>query len=155
MTTVRPFDPFDVVALDLQDSQQGVLGIYEPRVSVRHGTELAAMGPAWTVEDTRGRVLASAGFAEVFGDRQATAWALFGKEWWQVVDRRAVLRAIRIVMAGLPYARIEALARAARPEELRFLRHAGFAQRAVLEQWGPRSETVVLFDRIGSTVERV
>ena len=86
--------------------------------------------------------------AEVFGERQATAWALFARGWWDAVDRRAVLRALRAGVATAPYARIEALARAC-PGECRLLERVGFRRVCELAQWGPHSETVVLFEKLG------
>jgi len=146
---IRPFRPTDIVAIEQQASQRGVLGIYEPQVSLRHGYELEAMGPAYTAEIAGGRVLAVAGLGEVFLDRQATAWAIFAEGWWAAVDRRAVVRALRAGLQTAPFARIEVLARMARPAEIRFLEFIGFTRRAVLEQWGPRSEAVMLLDRLG------
>lgn len=148
MTRIRPFEPADVVALDLQDSQRGQLGIYEPDVSIRQGYVLRDSGPCFTALDGRGEVVASAGFAEVFGDRQATAWALFAEGWWQRVDRRKVVRALHAALAAAPYARVEALARAAAVGECRLLEALRFRRVCELAQWGPHSETVVLFERL-------
>lgn len=153
MTRIRAFEPADVVALDLQDSQQGQLGVYEPEVSIRQGYVLRDSGPAFTALDARGEVVASAGFAEVFGDRQATAWALFAKGWWQRVDRRVIVRALRAGVGAAPYARIEALARAAADGECRLLEALRFRRVCDLNQWGPNSETVVLFERLRPVTE--
>lgn len=148
MTRIRPFEPADVVALDLQANQQGVLGIFEPLTSLRYGYQLQSWGPAYTAEDGAGRVMACAGLAEVFADRQASAWALFGEGWWQALDRKAVIRALRAGLASAPYVRIEALARKAGRGDCRLLEALGMRRRVDLEQWGPHGETVVLFDRV-------
>lgn len=153
MTRIRPFEPADVVALDLQDSQRGQLGIYEPEVSIRQGYVLRDSGPAFTALDACGEVVASAGFAEVFGDRQATAWALFAKGWWSRVNRRVIVRALHAGVAAAPYARVEALARLAATGECRLLEALRFRRVCDLKQWGPHSETVVLFERLGPVKE--
>lgn len=153
MTRIRAFEPADVVALDLQGSQRGQLGIYEPEVSVRQGYVLRDSGPCFTAIDDRGEVVASAGFAEVFGDRQATAWALFAEGWWSRVDRKAIVRALRTALAAAPYARVEALAREAATGECRLLEALRFRRVCELARWGPHSETVVLFERVAPVTE--
>jgi hypothetical protein len=149
MTRIRPFLATDIVALDLQGSQRGTLGIYDPEISLRHGYMLRDAGLAMTAVDAAGRVLAAGGLLDVFGDRQATAWAAFAEGWWDQLDRRKVLRALRAGISGAPHARIEALARAAQSGECRLLEACGFRRVVELEQWGPKSETVVLYEKLG------
>lgn len=153
MTVIREFRATDLIALDLQPEQRGVLGIYEPDISFAHGFALEHAGPAYTAVSADGRVLASAGLAECFRDRQATAWAMFARGWWEAVDRKAVIRALRAGLESAPYARIEALSRAARPEEGRLLQFVGMRRVAPLKQWGPNSETVVLYERLGPVID--
>lgn len=149
MTVIRAFRPTDLIALELQDAQRGVLGIHEPDISLAHANQLMKAGPAYTAEDPQGRVMACAGLAECFAERQATAWALFAQGWWDRLNRRAVLQALRDGLATAPYARIEALAREAKPGECRLLEAVGFQRVAALPQWGPRSETVILHQKLG------
>ncbi len=149
MTKIREFRATDLIALELQDAQRGVLGIHEPDISLAHGFQLKAAGPAYTAEDRTGRVVACAGMAECFQDVQATAWALFAKGWWHAINRRMVISALRDGLAAAPYARIEALAREARPGECRLLEVVGFRRVAALALWGPRSETVILHEKLG------
>lgn len=153
MTRIRPFRATDLVAIELQAQQRGVLGIHEPEMNLAHGFALERAGPAYTAEDAAGTVLACAGLAECFVGKQATAWAMFAEGWWNRLDRRAVLRALRAGVEHAPYARIEALARAAMPGECRLLQAVGFRRVAPLAQWGPRSETVVLHERLGPVAQ--
>ena len=153
MTRIRPFRATDLVAIELQAQQRGVLGIHEPEMNLAHGFALERAGPCYTAEDAGGTVLACAGLAECFVGKQATAWAMFAEGWWQRLDRKAVLRALRAGVEHAPYARIEALARKARPGECRLLQSVGFRFVAELAQWGPRSETVVLHERLGPVAQ--
>lgn len=150
MTRIRPFLPTDILAIDLQGSQRGTLGIYDPEISLRHGYMLRDAGLAMTAEDANGRVLAAGGLLDVFGDRQATAWAAFAEGWWNQLDRKVVLRALRKGLEIAPHARIEALARATQRGECRLLEACGFRRAVELEQWGPKSETVVLYEKLGT-----
>lgn len=153
MTRIRPFRATDLVAIELQAQQRGVLGIHEPEMNLAHGFALERAGPAYAAEDATGTVLACAGLAECFVGKQATAWAMFAEGWWGRLDRKAVLRALRAGVEHAPYARIEALARAAIPGECRLLLAVGFRPVAPLAQWGPRSETVVLHERLGPVAQ--
>lgn len=147
--TFRPFGPADILGLDLQESQIGQLGIYEPVRDLEHGAQLQASGPAWTAISDDGIILVSAGFVEVFTDRQATAWALISREYLhRRSSQAAILRFMRARIAAAPYRRIEALCRAGVHAEERWLCALGFEDHALLRNWGPKSEDYRLFERI-------
>ena len=139
------FEPADVVALDLQETQVGQLGPYEPVRNLKHGIELKAMGPAWTLRNDTGDVLACSGFGEVFPGQQATIWALIADV---TAARFAVVRFMRARLAEMPYHRIEALARASHPKECRLLEAVGFGRPHRLRKWGPAAEDHILYERI-------
>lgn len=147
--TFSDFQPADAVAIDLQDSQHGRLGMYEPVRDLQHGCDLQAMGPAWTARDGDGRILICAGVGHVFPNAQGTAWALISDHFGQ---RRAsvgkVLRFGRAHLDALPFRRIEAIARADSPRECAFLEAMDFERCAMLRAWGPLSEDYVLFERV-------
>jgi hypothetical protein len=147
--TFHAFEPADVVAIDLQPSQNGRLGIYEPVRDLQHGFDLQEMGPAWTARDSDGRILICAGVGHVFPDVQGTAWALISNHFG---ERRAsagrVLRFGRAHLDAMPFRRIEAIARANAPRECAFLEAMGFERCAVMRAWGPLSEDYVLYERV-------
>lgn len=149
MIQIRPLEPIDVVALDLQESQVGQLGAYEPMRDIRHGVELQALGPAWSALDDAGDVLCCAGFGTVFPDRQAICWALFGQRFGASVQAQtAVLRFMRARVADYAFPRLEAIARADRPSECRWLEAIGFVRGMVLRQWGPLGQDHVFYERV-------
>lgn len=147
--TFSAFQPGDAVAIDLQPSQHGRLGMYEPIRDLQHGFELQEMGPAWTARDSDGRILMCAGVGHVFPNAQGTAWALISTHF---AERRAsagrVLAFGRAQLDAMPFRRIEALARADSPRECAFLEALGFEHCAEMRAWGPLSETYVLYERV-------
>lgn len=147
--TFHDFEPADVVAIDLQASQHGRLGIYEPVRDLQHGFDLKAMGPAWTARDGDGRILMCAGVGHVFPDVQGTAWALISNDFGH---RRAavgkVLRFGRAHLDAMPFRRIEAIACANAPRECAFLEAMDFERCSLLRAWGPLSEDYVLYERV-------
>lgn len=147
--TFRPFGPADILALDMQDNQVGKLGMFEPVHNLEHGAELQAAGPAWTAIGDDGVILLCAGFVEVFGDKQATAWALLSKQYLRRRgSQAAILRFMRARVDVVPYVRIEALCRAGSRQEDAWLSAIGFKFRTILEKWGPLSEDYSLYQRI-------
>jgi hypothetical protein len=147
--TFHDFEPADVVAIDLQPSQTGRLGMYEPVRDLQHGFDLKEMGPAWTARDGDGRILMCAGVGHVFPDRQGTAWALIS-DHFRARRRSAgkVLAFGRAMLDAMPFRRIEALARADSPRECGFLEAMDFERCAVMRAWGPLSEDYVLYERV-------
>lgn len=146
---IRPLMPLDVLALDQMPGVEGQYGIYEPVKNIAHGLELQAMGPAWSAVDDDGSILCCAGFGRVFGDVQATAWALFSREFAASTRAQAaVLSFTRAQIVSMPFRRIEALSRDAVPAEGRWLERIGFTRVAKLRAWGPRSEDYWLFERV-------
>lgn len=146
---IRPLLPLDVLALDRLPNVEGQFGVYEPVKNIAHGLELQAMGPAWTALRDDGTILCCAGFGQVFADVQATAWALFGRDFAQSARAQAtVMRFMRDRIAEGPWRRIEALCRDAYPAEGRWLQRVGFTRVAMLRAWGPHSEDYWLFERV-------
>lgn len=146
---IRPLLPLDVLALDQQPNVEGQFGIYEPVKNIRHGLELQAMGPAWSAIGADGSVLCCAGFGQVFADVQASAWALFSRQFVQSARAQAtVMRFMRAQICAAPFRRIEALCRDACPAEGRWLERVGFSRVAMLRAWGPQSENYWLFERV-------
>ncbi|QUM73345.1 hypothetical protein [Sphingopyxis granuli] len=146
---IRPLQPLDVLALDRQPNVEGQFGLYEPIKNIRHGIELQAMGPAWSAIAGDGTVLCCAGFGQVFADVQATAWAIFSRQFVESARAQAaVIRFMRARVAEGPWRRIEALCRAAWPAEGRWLERVGFSRVALLRAWGPQSEDYWLFERV-------
>lgn len=145
MTVFRDMIPEDLPALVLQASQIGQLGVFAPAHDRLHGAELVAAGPAWTAIDGEGRVLICAGFAEVFGQAQATAWAMLGGVGRAHV---AVRRFMLARLAELPYRRIEAIVNAGIPAHSRWVELLGFERSALLRAWGPLSADHLLYERI-------
>lgn len=149
MITIRALEPIDVVALDLQESQVGQLGAFEPVRDIKHGVELQSLGPAWSALDDDGNVLCCAGFGTVFPDRQALAWALFGKRFAASMKAQvAVMRFMRHQVATVAFPRLEAMARAACPSECAWLERIGFKRRMLLQKWGPLGEDHVFYERV-------
>lgn len=147
--TIRALEPIDVVALDLQESQVGQFGAFEPMRDIRHGLELQALGPAWSALDARGDVLCCAGFGTVFPGQQAICWALFGQRFAASVKAQgAVLRFMRDQVASYPFPRLEAIARAACAAECAWLERIGFERRALLRKWGPLGQDHVFYERV-------
>lgn len=146
---IRPLEPLDVLALDQMPDIEGQFGVYEPIKNIAHGIELQAMGPAWTATADDGTVLCCAGFGQIFTDVQATAWALFSRQFATSARAQAeVMQFMRAQIAGGPWRRIEALCRDAYPAEGRWLARIGFTRVALLRAWGPQSEDYWLFERV-------
>ncbi|MGN6596080.1 hypothetical protein [Sphingopyxis terrae] len=146
---IRALLPLDVLALDRLPNVEGQFGIYEPIKNIAHGIELQAMGPAWTAVGEDGTILCCAGFGQVFTDVQASAWALFSREFaTSARAQAAVMRFMRDRIAEGPWRRIEALCRDAWPAEGRWLERVGFSRVALLRAWGPHSEDYWLFERV-------
>jgi hypothetical protein len=149
MITLRALEPIDVVALDLQESQVGQLGAFEPVRDIAHGVELQALGPAWSALDARGDVLCCAGFGTVFPGQQAICWALFGARFAASVRAQAaVLAFMRQRVADTHFPRLEAIARADRPSECAWLERIGFTRGMVLRKWGPLGEDHIFYERV-------
>lgn len=149
MIQIRPLEPIDVVALDLQESQVGQLGAFEPVRDIKHGVELQALGPAWTALDVGGDVLCCAGFGTVFPRQQALCWALFGARFAASIRAQAaVLAFMRERVADAPFPRLEAIARADRASECRWLERVGFSRGMALRCWGPTGEDHVFYERV-------
>lgn len=146
---IRPLMPLDVLALDQLPGIEGQYGVYEPVKNIAHGIELQAMGPAWTALSSDGTILCCAGFGRVFGDIQASAWALFSRQFaGSARAQAAVMQFMRAQVRAVPFRRIEALCRDAFPAEGRWLERIGFRRVAMLRAWGPHSEDYWLFERV-------
>lgn len=149
MIQIRALEPIDVVALDLQESQVGQLGAFEPVRDIKHGVELQALGPAWSALDAEGNVLCCAGFGTVFPRQQAIAWALFGARFAASFRAQAaVLRFMRQRVADVDFPRLEAIARADRPSECGWLEAIGFEARTLLRKWGPLGQDHIFYERV-------
>lgn len=139
----------DVTRMVLQPSQIGQLGIYEPVRDEKHGAELVEAGPAWAAETADGEIWCLAGFAEVFPQRQAIAWALLSANM-SIAAHIGLTGFMADRLAEQPYRRIEAVARAASRKELNWLRRLGFVPEGVMHDWGPLSEDHVVFRYVRS-----
>lgn len=139
-----PLAPEHVPQIVLQSGQRGAYGLWTPALTEDYAHALLAGGPAWAGLDDAGRVIGSAGFAEVF-PTQASAWGLLG---CFAEHALAVTRFVRGQLTNAPWARIEALTRACFPEQARFARACGFAEAAVLRAFGPQCETMILHERV-------
>lgn len=148
--TFRAFAPDDVLALDVQPSQRGQLGIYEPVLDLTHGRMLEASGPAWTAVQGE-RVLCCAGFGEAFGTAHAYCWALLGRGLGGA--HFALRRFIAERMAEAPYRRIEAMVRAGCKAEVQWVELLGFEREGLLRAWGPKGEDHLVYALVRGAAE--
>lgn len=144
--TFRPMAAGDLPRLALQSSQVDQFGIFERAHNASHGAELVEAGPAWAAEHEDRGIICLAGFAEAFPPRHAIAWAMLGEG---VGAAHFALRRFMLArIAEQPYRRIEAIARADRAAELKWLELLGFERVATMRAWGPKSEDHVLFELV-------
>jgi hypothetical protein len=145
MIHFAPMLPGDVVELELQDSQTDALGLYTPEATVDYGLSLLNGGPAWAGRDDRGRLIGLAGFYAPFAT-QASAWAMLGKG----IGARhvAIARFVRAQFAASSYRCIEAMTRAACPDQQKWCELLGMKRAAFLENRGPLCEPMILYDWI-------
>lgn len=143
MIRFEPMQARDVQWIGLQRDQLGALGLWAPEMTAKYGQGLIDSGPAWSAFNGE-EIVGAAGFSQVF-PTMATAWALLTE---RVGDHRfAVVRFIRARLAdSAPWARIEALTRAHKPQQARFAAACGFELAAVLRCHGPVCETTELWE---------
>ena len=138
----EPMQAADVQWIGMQPDQMGALGLWAPEMTVGYGQSLIDAGPCWA-GFAGDEIIGAAGFAMVF-PTMATAWALLTD---RIGDHRfAMVRFVRARLAEQPFARIEALTRAHKPEQARFARACGFERAAVLRCHGPVCETTELWE---------
>lgn len=139
-----PLRPGHVPAISLQPSQQGAMGLWSPEMTEDYGRNLVAGGPAWAgIDVASGRVIGAAGFAVIF-PTHANAWALLS----EAIGRHAIeiTKFVRFQIGMSPWRRIEALTRAAYPQQARWAKACGFSSVARMRNHGPLCETVELFE---------
>jgi hypothetical protein len=114
MIVIAPFEPGDADAIVLQPDQAGERA---------PGEYFAAAGPAWTVRDAQGRILACLGLA-VAGPSVRIGWGLLaiGKG----ADLVPLTRVIRRVIAGGGWNRVEIQTRASFEGAATWARLLGF-----------------------------
>ena len=142
MIHIAAFQPDDLQWLDLQKAQRLWLGDARA-LDATYGAELAAAGPAWTVRDGSGWVLAACGFHEV-NPGYAVAWALLAERLGQL--HIALTRAVRRVFAEARYRRIDALIRADHPAGAKWARLVGMQEVFLIRAAGPAGEDFRLFE---------
>jgi len=145
MLTVRDFVPEDMPWLQLQRAQQMWLGLHTPSLDVDYGAHLWAGGPAWTVTDKSGWIVAACGFHEIF-PTYAVAWALLAEG----IGHRhlALTRLVKARMREAAYPRIEALIRADFPPAAKWAALVGLQFCATIRAAGPALEDYHLYERV-------
>ena len=146
MVRFRPFEPGDVVAIDLQPSQRTSTEQLALPMSLEYGEQIAASGPAWTALDADGRILCCAGIGTVFPGH-GVAWALLSANVGAA--HVSITRFARALIAQCEYRRIEALVDAANDRACRWAELVGLVPSPhPLRNWGPACDTRILFERI-------
>lgn len=130
MIAILPFEPWHFAMLPVRSEQQG-----EPEHMRQAAGGAADLGPAFSVveQDAAGNVsavLACAGLAENAPD-YATAWAAFA-EGLRPAQWSTITHAIRAVIEGAHYARIDMLVRADWPTAQRYAEALGFTRDAMI-----------------------
>jgi hypothetical protein len=136
MIVIREFDPGDLTKLELQPMQ----------AAEASAGSLYENGPAWTVSDGDGRILACMGFL-IAGPSYRIAWALLalGKRNAMV----AITRTIRRLLDGAGWARVEMLTRADFAEAADWAELLGFKLESVKRCALPDGGDVLVWARIG------
>lgn len=127
---IIPFEPLHRAMLPLRKEQSGELERFGQAVN-----RAADLGPAFSAveQDGEGRiiaVLACAGLAENNPD-YATAWAAFAEDL-RAAQWSPIVHAIRAVIEGSHYARVDTCVRADWPVARRFAEALGFKEDFVM-----------------------
>jgi hypothetical protein len=134
----------DALAIQRQASQRVQVGL-ERDMTIEQADELASEPEAWTAEQDD-RIVACLGLRETFVGVQAVAWAILAEGVGSA--HLAVTRFARGRIAGSGLRRIEAVVRAGVPAECTWAKLVGLDAAHVLRNFGARSETHVLYERI-------
>lgn len=146
MLLVRDFRAEDVTWLALQQCQRLWLGAADQPLDLAYGEQLLEAGPAWTITDASGWIVAACGFQESY-PTYATCWALLAEG---IGTRHlALTRLVRERMAAAPYRRIDALILADHKAGKRWAELVGLLPAHPLVAAGPAGEDYILFERIG------
>lgn len=142
---VRDFRAGDLNWLVLQRAQRMWLGLHTPQLDEDFGRDLVRAGPAWTIANEDGWIVAACGYNEV-NPTYGIAWSLLseGVGKYQV----PLTRLVRSRIAEAPYNRIEALVRLDFPPALKWACMVGLEWKCVIERAGPEDEDYVLFERV-------
>lgn len=140
VTTIRPMQAEDVLAIDLQPCQAMEPGT----INLAYGMMAAAGGTAWTAE-RGGKIIGCGGLHEQF-PTQAVAWAMLSQPIGSAMT--AITRQARRAIATSRWTRVEALVRADWPEALEWAAVIGLRQVALLQCWGPMCSDHVLFEAV-------
>jgi hypothetical protein len=129
MISIMPFEPLHYALLPVRKEQAG-----EPELLGSMATIAAEHGPAFSAVETDDRgnliaVLACGGLAETSPDH-ATAWAAFA-EGLRAGQWSPVIAAVRAVIDGTRYGRIDMCVRADWPTARRFAEALGFKEEFV------------------------
>lgn len=143
--TFVQLEPWHLPAIAVQPSQADVYGLMGPDCDEATARGLIAAGPCWAGIDSDGRVLGAAGFTLPCAT-MALAWALFSP----AVHRhpKSLVRFVRAQLEASRWRRVEAFTRAAYPEQGRFAEACGLRRVALLRNWGPPCEDMILHERV-------
>lgn len=119
MIDVQPFTDADLHEIVVQPAQRGSM---LPVEQLLH--DVVPTGPVWTVRDLAGRIVCIAGLI-VHSDSYATAWALLAEA--KGVALLHLSRAVRRVLLGSAWARIDMAIEAGVYGSARWARALGFS----------------------------
>jgi hypothetical protein len=122
MIRVDPFDPDDLLSIDVQPAQRAVTTDWHSL-----GQSHAASGTALTARREDGRILLCGGAIQIHRG-YATLWSVLAHDAGPAM--LGLTRRVRWFLATLPYARIDAVASATHREGCAWLELMGFAREA-------------------------
>lgn len=139
MIAIEDFAPEHAAAIELQAMQAGERG---------EGWGFAGNGPAWTVRDSVGRIIACMGFVKA-DPGYAIAWALLAEG-----KRNALVemtRRTRAVLDGSGWRRVELHTRADFEPAMRWAELLGFSVESVRRKAAPDGGDMLVWVRLGET----
>lgn len=174
---IRPLEPVDLMAIELQASQRVTLGIDTREVTIDEAEELCGHPIAWSVRLAEkgggGRLIACVGISETFAGLQGVTWAHLAPDLGAA--HLALTRFARACVVDSGLARIEGIVRGPDAEsvidhfpglasdghalltalleyptpEMTWARLCGLRPAHVLRKFGAASQTHILYERIG------
>lgn len=168
---IRPLEPFDLMAIELQASQHVTLGIETREVSIDEAEDLCSQPVAWSVR-CAGRLIACIGISETFAGVQGVTWAHLAPGLGGA--HLALTRFARRCIVDSGLARVEGIVRANDAEtaidhfpglandgqalleamlawptpEMTWARLCGLRPAHVLRKFGAAAQTHILYERI-------
>lgn len=168
---IRPLEPVDLMAIDLQASQRVTLGIDTREVTIDEAEDLCSHPVAWSVRNG-GRLIACIGISETFAGLQGVTWAHLAPNLGAA--HLALTRFARACVVDSGLARIEGIVRGPDAEsvidhfpglaadghalltallefptpEMTWARLCGLRPAHVLRKFGAAAQTHILYERI-------